>query len=49
MELMSTYNHEHERMFKTRRDVDEEQHYYVLLITVSFQNQRYKQVKFKMT
>jgi hypothetical protein len=40
MESMSTYNHEHEKMLKTRRDVNEEQHYYVLLITVSFQKQR---------
>jgi hypothetical protein len=38
MESISTYNHEHEIMLKTRRDLDEEYRYYGVLITVSFQN-----------
>ncbi len=38
MESISTYNHEHERILKTRRDLDEQWRYYVVLITVLFQN-----------
>jgi hypothetical protein len=38
MESILTSNHEHKRMLKTRRDLDEEYRYYVVLMAVLFQN-----------